>query len=501
MTQLGDALARVHKSAHDQVVRSEDMSRADRELLLRHEWLQPILRGWYLMVRPDTRQGDSSPWYANFWNFIRLYFLSSYGNKYCLSAESSLDLHLKTSAIPLQVIAIAEKGNRIPLKLPFKTSLLVYSDPENIPEERIEIQGIQVMSLPLSLCKVAPSFFQKKPKEAEIALRLIRDPVDLIQTLIQYDFKRAANRIVGAYQFLGEKDFARQIQTALSLVGFHITAENPFKEEFPFLSERVTSPYAARIETLWKSYRETVMEIFAKQPKAINKIEYFHQLKEIYTMDAYNSLSIEGYQVNAELVERVQNPHWNPDIHPEDRTERNALAARGYYEAFQEVKKSIERLFEGTAPAEVVRQDLPLWFRCLFAPQVRANIIRESDLYGYRKGQVFIRNSRHIPLPRESLLDAMEAFYRCLKEEQNPAVRAVLGHFIFVYIHPFMDGNGRIGRFLMNAMFASGGLPWIVLAVKNRDFYFSSLEMASTGGTIRPLAEFILASMKENTIH
>jgi len=36
----------------------------------------------------------------------------------------------------------------------------------------------------------------------------------------------------------------------------------------------------------------------------------------------------------------------------------------------------------------------------------------------------------------------------------------VLGHFIFVYIHPYMDGNGRVGRFLMNAMMASGGYLW-----------------------------------------
>jgi len=38
----------------------------------------------------------------------------------------------------------------------------------------------------------------------------------------------------------------------------------------------------------------------------------------------------------------------------------------------------------------------------------------------------------------------------------------VLGHFVFVYIHPYLDGNGRIGRFLMNLMLAAGGYPWTV---------------------------------------
>ena len=52
----------------------------------------------------------------------------------------------------------------------------------------------------------------------------------------------------------------------------------------------------------------------------------------------------------------------------------------------------------------------------------------------------------------------METLFECLKNETHPAVRAVLGHYVFVYIHPYMDGNGRLGRFLMNTMFVSGGL-------------------------------------------
>jgi len=53
----------------------------------------------------------------------------------------------------------------------------------------------------------------------------------------------------------------------------------------------------------------------------------------------------------------------------------------------------------------------------------------------------------------------MPAFFDLLREETHPAVRVVLGHFLFVYIHPYMDGNGRIGRFLMNVMLASGRIP------------------------------------------
>jgi Fic family protein len=63
----------------------------------------------------------------------------------------------------------------------------------------------------------------------------------------------------------------------------------------------------------------------------------------------------------------------------------------------------------------------------------------------------------------------MPAFFSLLKDEENPAVKAVLGHFFFVYIHSYVDGNGRMGRFLMNAMPAGGGYPWTVIPVESRN--------------------------------
>lgn len=84
----------------------------------------------------------------------------------------------------------------------------------------------------------------------------------------------------------------------------------------------------------------------------------------------------------------------------------------------------------------------------------------------------------------------------CLKEEKHPAVRAVLGHFVFVYIHPYMDGNGRLGRFLMNAMLISGGYPWTVVQLKNRKEYLTSLEKARVDTDIAPFVRFIAKEME-----
>jgi Fic family protein len=85
----------------------------------------------------------------------------------------------------------------------------------------------------------------------------------------------------------------------------------------------------------------------------------------------------------------------------------------------------------------------------------------------------------------------MPALFDRLREETHPAVRVVLGHFFFVYIHPYMDGNGRIGRFLMNVMMSAGGYPWIVIPVGERCHYMTALERASVGTDIVPFTNFL----------
>lgn len=82
-------------------------------------------------------------------------------------------------------------------------------------------------------------------------------------------------------------------------------------------------------------------------------------------------------------------------------------------------------------------------------------------------------------------------FFELLEQETEPAALAVLGHFFFVYAHPYMDGNGRMGRFLMNAALASGGFPWRVAPLSRRSAYMAALESASTAEDIGPVAEFI----------
>jgi Fic family protein len=96
--------------------------------------------------------------------------------------------------------------------------------------------------------------------------------------------------------------------------------------------------------------------------------------------------------------------------------------------------------------------------------------------------------------------EAMPALFDLIESEPSPGVRAVLGHWLFGYVHPFPDGNGRIARFLMNALLAAGGYRWTVIRVEDRDEYLAALEAASVAGDVGPFARFIAKQLRTTTV-
>ena len=190
-------------------------------------------------------------------------------------------------------------------------------------------------------------------------------------------------------------------------------------------------------------------------------------------------------------TERVRSGAWDPDHHNADRESRDALAARGYWQAFQIAKDDAANVITGEEPGNLVSRTHRDWYRELFQPCVAAGLTSATVLAGYRNDAVLLRSSRHVPPRSETMRDAMPTLFDLLTLEDEPSVRAVLGHWLFGYIHPYPDGNGRMARFLMNVMLASGGYPWTIIPVERRDHYMASLESASVGQNIKPFAEFV----------
>ena len=500
MTQiLAGALQRVEAAAKYGIVKSAKISRRDRELLVKAGYLKEILMGWYLLAMPTVKKGESTLWFGAYWDFIGLYLEDRFANDYCLSAESSIEIHLGTTVIPSQIVINTAKPIRAIVKFPFATSAVIY--PKNLPASQELVRGVRVMSLVDALCQIAPAFFANRPRDAEIALRSVKTVSDISRALIEGRYLSAAGRIAGAYEFLNDSAKARQILEETRAAGLKVTPVNPFQIAKPFLAaqRQPISPQVGRIKFLWASLRADVIAIL---PPASgippDSALYLEQVDEVYKTDAYNSLSIEGYKVTPELIARIRDGQWQPAGNPSDQQQVDTMAAKGYLAAFKTVQSSIRSIFEGEQPAVVVRRDLQKWYRALFSPSVAAGLLQSYHLAGYRNAPVYITGSRHVPPSAAAVVDTMEALFDLCQQEANATVRAVLGHFIFVYIHPYRDGNGRIGRFLMNTMLAAGGYPWTVIRVSRKDEYLQALETASVGGDIRRFAQFIADEMESS---
>lgn len=72
-------------------------------------------------------------------------------------------------------------------------------------------------------------------------------------------------------------------------------------------------------------------------------------------------------------------------------------------------------------------------------------------------------------------------------------------HIEFVKIHPFIDGNGRTARLLLNFELMKNGYPPIVIEKENRAEYYATLDLAHTSGDSRPFIE-MTARMMNNTL-
>lgn len=474
-------------------IKSSELSRTFRERLLQHGFIREVVRGWYIIIPPDEKQGDSTSWYVNYWQFCARYLADRLGDKYCISPEHSLRIHAGNHSVPRQLIVRAVNGTNSATEFLFGTSLFIMKSAMAQNGEIIEKDGLRLLSLESALVNCSSTFFQNERTDARTALAMVADASEILRILLDGGHSSIAGRLAGAFRNIGREKLADDIVKTMEKAGYTIRENDPFEEKTLIaLNARSKSPYANRIRLMWYEMRKKVIPNFPKAPGIPKKPEaYLKAVEDLYVTDAYHSLSIERYRVTVELIERVRTGDWDPKENEADRKQRDAMAARGYWLAYQRVRQSLERILKNENAGKVADNDHGDWYRELFAPSVTSGILKPSDLAGYRNNQVYIGNSKHVPLNKEAVRDAVPELFELLKEEENAAVRSVLGHFIFVYIHPYMDGNGRMGRFLMNVMLASGGYPWTVIPVEQRDKYMEALEAASVGQDIEPFAKFL----------
>lgn len=119
-----------------------------------------------------------------------------------------------------------------------------------------------------------------------------------------------------------------------------------------------------------------------------------------------------------------------------------------------------------------------------------------DDYYAgnYRDQQVIISGAAHVPPEPFLIKEHMERFinwYNNEGRELHPIERAAMVHIVFVGIHPFVDGNGRTSRLLLNLELMKNGYPPIVIRAENRVKYYNALDKAHTTGDNSDFVEIV----------
>jgi hypothetical protein len=256
-----------------------------------------------------------------------------------------------------------------------------------------------------------------------------------------------------------------------------------------------SSPYVARFIAQLTGYATDLRKarIGASAPRPLAHEGVVSAARAAKRDDIYHSTTIEGYRVTPAEVDAVLLGRPVQGRTPDEI--QRLLALQGYARAFDVALSRLPRTVRPLAITEELVLDL---YTELWAPSVEAGILKVTDLRAWRTRPAFLRGSRYVPPAWEKVPALMGAFLEKLGElKATPAQRAALVHWGFETIHPFPDGNGRVGRLLLNMVLGAQGISWVTIRAEERDAYFRALEHGQVDGDILPWGRFLAERVKK----
>ena len=223
--------------------------------------------------------------------------------------------------------------------------------------------------------------------------------------------------------------------------------------------------------------------------KAKTKFKIFHLSEkewEAFTeLFAYNTNAIEGSTVTqAEVLEILGNNKWPHNKPKEEISETYGVSKAVDYMRKTKTHLSLDLM---TKLHRIVFENSKS-----FAGKFRAKGIE----VGIKDG---LGNIIHLGAPSSrvlSLLTELVKWYEKNKNKVPAIVLAAVVHNQFEYIHPFEDGNGRVGRLLLNNILLKHKLPPVNISFNNRKIYYQTLREFQHTGNIKPTIELILKEYK-----
>jgi len=251
------------------------------------------------------------------------------------------------------------------------------------------------------------------------------------------------------------------------------------KEEFEIeilcgmASENLSKEQILEIENLKKIYNEKV--------SSLSKEEFEIFTNTFFTELTYDSNAIEGSSLSLEDTNLIV----NEGLVPEGKTLREINEAKNHMEAIkflESYKGDLTEIFILKLHS-IILKDISE----KFAGRYRENPVRIF------RSDVKFPDYKKVP----QLVGNLIYWYKMNKSKIHPFELAVVFSMKLVSIHPFVDGNGRISRLVMNFLLKKKGYPWINIYMRQRAEYLKAVRKANDN-QYKSILEFSIQSLKEN---
>jgi Fic family protein len=221
---------------------------------------------------------------------------------------------------------------------------------------------------------------------------------------------------------------------------------------------------------------------FSKEPKE----NYENRYEAFCSLFTYNSTGIEGNTLTLSETSYLL----FEGVVPKEKPLREINEVINHKKAFDyilEYKKDINKDF------------ILELHKLVVVNNIRIDLI--SQIGKYRTVQVYIGNS--IPPKPQDVSNEMARllkWYSTNKKKLHPLVLASYFHTEFERIHPFVDGNGRVGRLLMNFILHKHNFPMINIPKKKKFRYYQILQEMHQTGNLQPFVKYLISLLKKEQL-
>lgn len=478
-----------HVDAHDYVVSPDAVRSAAVARVLRQEGLVMDVAGrrvWILTAeRPTDRR---AVFLTNYWPVVAM-VLTRYAPA-GIAGIGAVRLQLENFSPPEEALAY-HSANRSEYSLPLEAEFILRLK----PRERIESSNLAVVDAPgarvpaLGAAEILTTLTERdlatgvesvsawlrhlvirtpeldaavNPSTRAVTLQRLADLAgELKNEPLARQLDRTANRLASRSNSPARTGIGTRVQVPPVLQQAARATGSPWLDEQAMRFAR----QAADVETLTSAG--------AKELAAFPWRTLRAAAEKVKAYDAYHSTTMEGYRISREISDAIIRGEPLPGGPRDIQTLRAAMAIQGYSIAFNEVLARARN----QAPVDT---DLILdLYEALFRPSVDAGVTDSAALRSWRNTSVGLRGWRHVPPNAKKIPDLIAGLERfAARKDLSTITRAMLVHLEFVTIHPFLDGNGRLGRLLMNHVLLSGGLPWVTVRSDERVPFFRAIEQA-----------------------